>query len=64
MAENVARIEEFDDLLRRMNELDLGDIEERLRSRVKPKLTPDEYRAQKISFLYERVAPEVRDIAS
>lgn len=45
------------DILEEAAKLDLGDIEEQLRNHARPRLTDEEYRAQKISFFYGELNP-------
>ena len=45
-------------IVQEMQSIDLSSLEEKMRSRAKTKLDDDEYRAQKISFLYGELHPK------
>ena len=48
----------LDELLSEANKLDFSETENHLRQTAKPKLTREEYREQKISFLYGELHPK------
>ena len=51
-------MKDFDDFKQQVKDIDTQGIEEGLRNRVVRQLTPDDYREQKISFIYGEMHPD------
>ncbi len=49
---------DFSEMLEKASEIDVGDVEERLREKAQPRLSNAEYRTQMISFLYGELHPK------